>query len=111
MTAQQDFDGCENEGTAQQQAQAKAYARKRLTQDTRNVNAILSEMFANFYWVSVPLDRVNDALRCTGFDQLDAMLLCGAEGRLHENVGRNRWLALTWYKMESGRYEVVAYVS
>jgi hypothetical protein len=39
------------------------------------------------------------------------MILCGREGRIHEAVGHNRWLALTWYKMDSGRYEVVAYVS
>jgi len=59
----------------------------------------------------VPLDNVNELLKIYGFDELDAMLLCGRHGRLHEPVGQNRWLALTWYKMESGRYEVVAYVS
>jgi hypothetical protein len=63
------------------------------------------------YHQSVPLDAVNGLLTHYGFNELDAMLLCGREGSLHENVGRNRWLSLTWYKMESGRYEVVAYVS
>lgn len=91
--------------------QRKAAERKRLAQDTRHVNAILSEMNHNVYHDGVPLDRINDALRCTGFDELEDMLLCGREGRVHQSVGRNRWLLLTWYKMESGRYEVIAYVS
>ena len=28
--------------------------------------------------------------------------LYGMGRTYHENVGRNRWLSLTWYKMESG---------
>lgn len=89
---------------------AKRAAANQLKSDTTWCNRILSEMFATFT-DGVPLDRVNDALRAKGFDQLEPMLLCGREGRLHEAVGRNRWLSLTWYKMESGRYEVIAYVS
>ena len=87
-----------------------AEARKRLARDTRHVNDILHEMGRASH-DGVPLDRVNDALRARGFDELAPMILCGREGRLHEAVGRNRWLALSWYKMESGRYEVLAYVS
>jgi hypothetical protein len=95
-------------------AQAKAQRAndaRQLAKDTKWVNRVLAEMTTNVYHDSVPLDKVNQALHCHGFDELEPMLLCGREGRLHENVGRNRWLALTWYKMESGRYEVVAYVS
>lgn len=84
--------------------------RKRLARDTRHVNDILHEM-CRASQVSVPLDRVNATLRACGFDELEPMILCGREGRLHEAVGRNHWLALSWYKYESGRYEVVAYVS
>ena len=84
---------------------------QRLSTDTRGVNKVLGEMNHNTYHDGVPLDRINDALRAHGFDELEPMLLCGAEGRLHEPVGRERWLAVTWYRMESGRYEVVAYVS
>jgi hypothetical protein len=82
-----------------------------LRKDTRWVNKVLGEMNHNQYHDSVPLDRVNDALRAHGFDELEPMILCGREGTLHQSVGRSRWLSLTWYKMESGRYEVVAYVS
>ena len=68
-------------------------------------------MTFNKYHDSVPLDTVNQLLTIYGFDELEPMILCGREGRLHEAVGSNRWLSLTWYKMESNRYEVVAYVS
>jgi len=87
------------------------YANHQLKSDTVWCNRILSEMFTNKYTDGVPLDRVNDALRCKGFDMLEPMILCGRQGMIHQCVGRNRWLALSWYKMESGRYEVVAYVS
>jgi len=33
------------------------------------------------------------------------------QGRLHVNVGQGVWLTLTWYKFETGRYEIVAYAS
>ena len=87
-----------------------ALQRKQLASDTRWANRILYEVGQRFH-DSVPLDIVNEVLRCKGFNELESMLLCGREGRLHEPVGRNRWLALTWYKMESGRYEIVAYLS
>lgn len=37
--------------------------------------------------------------------------LHGDEGRLHVQVGPEIWLVLTWYRMESGRYEIVAYAT
>ena len=33
------------------------------------------------------------------------------EYRLHIEVGDSKWLSASWYRMESGRYEVVAYVN
>lgn len=80
-----------------------------VVRDTNRVNAAL-HAFGNYHdWV--PLDAVSTELTDAGFDALEPMILCGREGNIHQNVGRNRWLSLTWYKMESGRYEVVAYVS
>jgi hypothetical protein len=78
---------------------------------TRRVNNALHGLVSNRYFESVPLDTVNALLQTYGFKELEPTLLCGREGRLHEAVGNNRWLCLTWYKMESGRYEVDAYVS
>jgi len=82
---------------------------QQLQADTRRVNRAL-HAFGNYHDF-IPLDAVNIELADAGFDELPDMLLCGAQGSINESVGRNRWLSLTWYKMESGRYEVVAYVS
>jgi len=89
---------------------AKRATANKLKRDTNGVNDALYGLGRTSH-ESVPLDTVNELLMHYGFDRLESMLLCGREGRLHEAVGRNRWLALTWYKYESGRYEVVAYVS
>lgn len=84
--------------------------RKQLEHDTQRVNEVLYK-FGRVYHDSVPLAELSALLRWNGFDGLDIFLVCGREGRLHESVGRNRWFTLTWYKMESGRYEIVAYLS
>ena len=107
---QSTFAQLESEIPAWQREHAKLVRRQERSR-VAQCNAILSEMFTNVYTDGVPLDRVNDALRCRGFDELESMILCGRVGSIHEPVGRNRWLSLTWHKMESGRYEVVAYVS
>lgn len=101
----------EEMGAKQEARVAAAHARNQMRKDLKWVNRVLSEMNHNTYHDGVPLDRVNDALRAHGFDELEAMWVCGREGRLNEPVGREKYLTLTWYKMESGRYEVVAYVS
>lgn len=88
---------------------AKRAAVSQLKRDTRRVNDSL-QAFGNYH-DHIPLDHVNDVLKLSGFDVLEPMILCGRQGSLNQSVGRNRWLSLTWYKMESGRYEVVAYVS
>ena len=35
----------------------------------------------------------------------------GDEGRLHVSIGQNLYLVVSWYRMPSGSYEMVAYVS
>jgi hypothetical protein len=90
--------------------QAQRDAAKMLKHDTKRVNEVLYKM-GRTYHASVPLDLVNALLEYNGFTALEAMILCGRDGQLHESVGRNRWLALSWHRMPSGRYEVVAYLS
>ncbi len=113
MQTQSTFDALAAEIPAWQRAHARLQKRQeaaQLKRDANHVNEYLHEM-GRAYHVSVPLDRVDDVLVACGFDELEPMILCGREGNIHENIGRNRFLSLTWYKMESGRYEVVAYVS
>jgi hypothetical protein len=96
-------------GKAAAKRAARHEARLRVRQ-AKQANVALYNL-GRTYHDGVPLNEVNDILTQAGFNRLDAFMVCGREGRLHEDVGNNRWLSLTWYKMESGRYEVVAYVS
>jgi hypothetical protein len=77
----------------------------------------------NTYFDEVPLGELFDA--CKKFDvipiQEDGMewsgMLVGREGEAHIDLAyegkvvKNAMLNITWYKMASGRYEVVGYVS
>lgn len=78
--------------------------------------------------------RVNDSLHgiggryfaqlCDAFEQIDITLSAngfptmwngtdeaGTSTSLHLNVGEGKWLHVSWHRMDSGRYEVVAYVN
>ena len=56
------------------------------------------------------LHRIGSFLCEEGFTNLSDGIYCG-DGHTHEQVGPHTWLALSWHKMQSGRYEVVAYLS
>ena len=75
----------------------------------RAVNAKLHEM-GRVYHHGLPIHIIAGWLEEEGFSPMEAAIYCGAQGRVHEQVGPHTWLALTWYKMESGRYEIVAYL-
>jgi hypothetical protein len=60
----------------------------------------------------IPLATFDEILQKHGFDALESAIYCGREGRAVCPVGHNTFLAFTWHKMEeTGRYEIVAYVS
>jgi len=63
------------------------------------------------YHDGLPLTQIDDILASEGFSALESAIYCGRTGQSHEQVQSNTWFTFTWYKMESGRYEVVAYVS
>lgn len=63
------------------------------------------------YHKGLPLAEVSAMLTEEGFSGMSDGVYCGSEGRVHEQVGPHTWLALSWYRMESGRYEIVAYLS
>jgi hypothetical protein len=64
------------------------------------------------YHNAIPNADIDNILSATGFSQLAEGIYCGRDGQVHEQVGPNTWLHLTWHKMEeTGRYEIVAYVS
>lgn len=63
------------------------------------------------YHDGLPLTQIDNILADNGFSALEEAIYCGREGKVHEQIGSKTWLLMTWYKMESGRYEIVAYVS
>jgi hypothetical protein len=101
---------------------AKAEWRSAWPKACKKVNAALMELTVNRYERHVPLGRVREALNALGFELLDeegapwSGLLCGDEGRATFDLSYlgtpvPRVLVLSWYRMPSGNFETVAYVS
>jgi hypothetical protein len=63
------------------------------------------------YHPYIPNQTVDAILIGHGFKPLEEGLYCGREGRLSEQVGERTWINLTWFKMPSGNYEIVSYLS
>jgi len=59
----------------------------------------------------IPIQSIDAILSEAGFNETEPAIYCGADGASHEHVGHNKYLSLTWHKMESGRYEIVAYLN
>jgi len=76
----------------------------------RRVNNALNTL-GRLYHDGLPIDRVDDILTAHGFEPTQPAIYCGRDGRVTERVGERSYLTLTWHKMPSGRYEVVAYVN
>ena len=85
-------------------------------------NNFLYAFTKNVYFDGVPIQEMQDFLRAHGADLLDDEgypfkgFILGREGRTTFPISFkgevvNSKLALQWYKMPSGRFEVVAYVS
>jgi hypothetical protein len=63
------------------------------------------------YSEGLQLEAMNAVLEEHGFKTLEPAIYCGRDGSAHEQVGQRTWLTFTWHKMESTRYELVAYLS
>ena len=81
-----------------------------LAQRKRRVNSELYQVGLTYY-DSLPMAPVDSILTSHGFASLEHGLYCGNEGRINEPVGDNTYLTMTWYRMSSGRFEIVAYVN
>jgi hypothetical protein len=91
----------------------------------KKANNAIYALTANKYFNAIPLDALFAACEAAGYGfepENIACILCGAEGRATWTMydaatipgylsPTNAMLVLTWYKMPSGRYEVVSYVS
>lgn len=83
---------------------AKTESRQR-----KQVNAELQKLA--IYHDGLPISLIDDILGRHGFNETEPAIYCGRDGSSNMKVGDRTYLSLTWHKMESGRYEVVTYVS
>jgi hypothetical protein len=77
---------------------------------SRKVNEALYQIGLKF-WDYIPKYEIDSALVDNGFDATEPAIYCGRDGSIHEPVGHGKFLSLTWHKMDSGRYEIVAYLN
>jgi hypothetical protein len=63
------------------------------------------------YHDGLPVSAIDQILVSNGFQTTEPAIYCGRDGQSHEQISENMWLSLTWHKMDSGRYEVVAYIN
>jgi hypothetical protein len=85
----------------------------KLTQALANkVNKVITSLTHNTYFDSIPAAPIAAILESFGLltSELNG-IYCGHEGRTLAQVADNAWLHMTWYRMPSGRFEIVAYVS
>ena len=77
----------------------------------RRANDDLHALTFNRYHEGLALDEIDTILTAHGFNSMEPAIYCGRDGSVHEQVGPKTWVSLTWHKMESGRYEIVVYLS
>ena len=73
-------------------------------------NRLLSKTIKPYH-PGLPIELIDQALVGGGFKSMEPAIYCGREGRVHEQVGPRTWIAMNWFKQDSGRYEVTVYVS
>lgn len=94
---------------------------RQLAQAAKKANDQIYDLIHNKYFQSIPVDEIFAIVKRAGFrfDPIEEeFFLVGRDGKatwqLHDEAGRevNHMLVLQWHKMDqTGRYEVVAYVS
>jgi len=78
-----------------------------------NVNEFLAAM-GRVYQDGIPVSAIADKLHSEGFVETADLngIYCGHDGRIEPtHVGEGVYLALSWHKMPSNRYEITSYLS
>jgi hypothetical protein len=94
-----------------------------VAKEKRAINKDIGKILQpNVYLNEIPLDDLMDVCSHHGYLVVDeegnrwSGFLCGREGMVYFDLSngftivKNAKLCLQWYKMQSGRYEVIAYV-
>ena len=78
----------------------------------RKLNNGLRALTYNAYFDGIPVNQLAELAGENGFDTADFEgIYTGREGRATVDLGHGASMAFTWYKMGSGRYEIVAYAT
>lgn len=77
----------------------------------KQANQCIATFTRNQYFQLIPAAALSGILVNCGLRPLEDGIYCGHDGSVHEQVGDNTWFTMTWHRMESGRFEIVAYVS
>jgi hypothetical protein len=74
-------------------------------------NRLLADL-SRKYHQGIPTTELTNILDQAGFDSRPLEgIYTGRDGKSHDQVGPKTWLALSWHKMDSGNYEINAYLS
>lgn len=77
------------------------------------INDAIHRLTLNKYFKTIPVHELVEILKKEGFkgEELESHIFQETQGRLTVQVGPRSVLTMSWYKMPSGNYEIVAYVS
>jgi hypothetical protein len=90
--------------------------------EKNKINRDLGKVLKPIYFDQIPLGDIFDTIKSHGYVVVDEAgepwsgFICGREGRAtfdivsQNGVASKYGLQLSWYKMPSGRYEVISYV-
>lgn len=82
-----------------------------LSRRLRRVNSELHQLGLTYHQ-RVPVASIDSALRANGFSETGCWsFLPGQQFRIHDEVGDGKWITVSGYRMESGNWEIVAYVN
>ena len=84
---------------------------KQLNAMIRTANKAISQL-PTYAPLGEWIDRLAEILKANGFDATELNgFYCGHEGRTNQPVGHNKNVFITWYRMQSGSYEMIGYIS
>jgi len=75
-------------------------------------NMAIRKLTRDVYFASIPVSELQGILSSVGFNPspLDG-IYTGAQGTTCDKIDTHTTFAMQWYRMPSGRYEIVAYLS
>jgi hypothetical protein len=91
----------------------------------KKLNKLLEPILKPTYFVEIPLDNIFNKLEENGILVIQedktpwSGFLCGSKGHVYfdlvdirsNDIIVDSCLSLSWYKMDSGRYEVISYLT